>query len=185
MLTVEIVLIALALSIDAFAVSVAAAAAGRLTGTRASVRLSFHFGLFQFLMPVLGWGAGSTLAPLIAPVDHLIAFILLVFVGIRMIRAGGAEGHKGSDDPSRGMTLVALSTATSIDALAVGLSLAALRVEIWIPSTVIGIITAIVSFVGIMVGGRLNDRFGRHAEIAGGIVLILIAVRIVISHLTE
>ncbi len=184
MKTVEIILIALALSIDAFAVSVAAAAAGRLTSTRSSVRLSFHFGIFQFLMPVLGWSAGQALAPLIAPVDHWIAFGLLAFVGGRMIRAGTGTPGERTDDPSRGMTLVALSTATSIDALAVGLSLSVLGVEIWVPSTIIGIITACVSFGGILLGSKLHVRFGRHAEIAGGIVLILIAVRIVVSHMT-
>lgn len=183
MRTVEVILIALALSIDAFAVSVAAAAAGRLAGTRASVRLSFHFGLFQFLMPVLGWSAGISLAPFIAPIDHWIAFVLLVFVGGRMIRAGGGSPGESSEDPSKGLTLVALSTATSIDALAVGLSLAVLGIEIWVPSTIIGIITACISFAGVILGGKLNARFGRQAEIVGGVVLILIAIRIVVSHL--
>ena len=184
MQTVEIILIALALSLDAFAVSVAAAAAGRLGGMRASMRLSFHFGLFQSLMPVLGWSVGSTLAPLIAPIDHWIALVLLVFLGTRMIRAGGKKPDERTDDPSRGMTLVSLSTATSIDALAVGLSLAVLGVEIWVPSIVIGIITACISFAGIMLGSKLHVRFGRQAEIFGGVVLILIAIRIVVSHLT-
>ncbi|MFH0778176.1 MAG: manganese efflux pump MntP family protein [Candidatus Eisenbacteria bacterium] len=184
MQTVEIVLIAFALSIDAFVVALAAAASGRIENRRAALRMSFHFGLFQALMPVLGWAAGATLERVISVFDHWVAFALLAVIGARMIHAG-CKGEKvpRADDPSRGLTLVALCTAVSIDALAVGLSLAMLGVAIWVPSAIIGITTLVVSFVGAQTGGRLQARLGRAAELAGGLILIAIAVRIVLSHM--
>jgi len=178
----EIVLIALALSIDAFAVSVAAAAAGRELCKGAIFRLSFHFGLFQGMMPVLGWAAGRTLAPVIAPVDHWVAFALLVTVAARMLRAARAPEADVCDDPSRGLTLVMLAVATSIDALAVGLSLAMLRVDIWTPAVTIGIVTASMSLLGIWLGGRLKLRLGSAAQVLGAVILLAIAVRIVGEH---
>ena len=182
MSSVEVALIALALSIDAFAVSMAAAAAGRVHGSRAVFRLSFHFGLFQFLMPVVGWAAGATLEPLIASFDHWIAFLLLMVVGIRMLIPSNGSKAMQLDDPTRGLMLLTLATATSIDALAVGLSLAMLRINVWLPSVVIGIVAASMSLVGIYLGSRLQVRLGRKAEILGGIILIFIAIRIVAEH---
>lgn len=179
---VEIALIALALSIDAFAVSMAAAAAGRVYGIRSVFRLSFHFGLFQFLMPIIGWAAGATLEPLIASFDHWIAFLLLMIVGVRMLIPTDGSKAMQLDDPSRGLLLVTLATATSIDALAVGLSLAMLKVSVWLPSVIIGVVAAAMSLVGIYLGSRMQVRLGRKAEILGGIILIFIAVRIVVEH---
>jgi manganese efflux pump family protein len=181
---IEVILLALALSIDAFAVSLAAASSGRISGGRATFRLSFHFGLFQFMMPIIGWGAGTGLAPYIAAYDHWIAFGLLAFIAVRMIRAAlTQQPGETLRDPSRGFHLMALSVATSIDALAVGLALALLDVDIWWPSLVIGIITGSVCVLAIVMGNRLHVRFGRVAEIGGGVVLIAIALRILWTHL--
>ena len=182
MSTIEIAFIALALSIDAFAVSMAAAAAGRVHSARAVFRLSFHFGLFQFLMPIVGWAAGATLEPLIASFDHWIAFLLLIIVGVRMLIPSNGSKAMQIDDPSRGLMLLTLATATSIDALAVGLSLAMLRVNVLLPSVVIGVVAAVMSLVGIYLGSRLQVRLGRKAEILGGIILIIIAIRIMVEH---
>jgi len=169
---------------DASAVCLAAAAAGFTKDARAIFRLSFHFGLFQFLMPVLGWFAGIYFVARFKAFDHWIAFFLLAFVGIRMIREGMEHlPDAQKNDPSRGMTMVMLSVATSIDALAVGLSLAMLEVNIWYPSIMIGVITAGMSFVAIKIGTKLGAMFGKRMEIFGGIVLILIGARIVFSHL--
>lgn len=183
----EILLIAVALAIDAFAVSLASGASGRVRDLRGAIRLSFHFGLFQALMPILGWFAGTRIAPLITEVDHWVAFGLLALVGGRMIRSGWrpgeAEARRG--DPSRGLTLVALSLATSIDALAVGLSLAMIGVSIWYPSAIIGAVTAALSIAGTQLGGRLGAMFGKGMEVVGGLVLILIGLRILLSHLAE
>ena len=155
---VELLLIAVALSLDALAVSIAAACAGRTTSPRAGFRLAFHFGLFQALMPVLGWLAGWRLAASIQAVDHWVAAALLGIVAARMLRAGlGHEATRLPDDPSRGLALVALSVAVSVDALAVGLSLAMLRVAVWIPAAIIGAVTGAVSFAGIRLGRCLSQ----------------------------
>jgi len=179
----EILFVALALSIDAFAVSLAVASAGLAKGIRPAFRLSFHFGFFQFMMPILGWAAGATLEPLIASFDHWIAFALLVFVGIRMMRSR-SDPSAGSLrlDPTRGWTLITLAVATSIDALAVGLSLGMLQIAIWTPSLAIGVVASTMSLVGIALGSRLQFRFGKAAQIIGGMILILIAIRIVLAH---
>ena len=179
----EILLIALSLAMDAFAVSLAAGTTGQACGFRPTFRLSFHFGLFQFLMPVLGWSLGVAIDTPIRSFDHWVAFGLLAFVGVRMIRAGlRADPETFRRDPTRSYTLVLLSVATSIDALAVGLSLAMLRVNIWYPSVVIGVVTAALSAAGIRLGNRLGSRLGHRMEIAGGVILCLIGLRILASH---
>ena len=181
---IEILMIAVGLAMDAFAVSLGAGASGRAVGGRAVFRLSFHFGLFQFMMPVVGWFLGARIAPLISSVDHWIAFGLLVFVGVRMIRSGFDDrAETFAADPSRGLALVVLAIATSIDALAIGLSLAILRIKIWYPSVVIGVVTAGLSLFGLRLGARLGVRFGKRMEIVGGAILAFIGLRILLSHL--
>ena len=179
----EILLIAVGLAMDAFAVSLASGARQPSVGRRGALRLAFHFGLFQFMMPVIGWFIGSRIAGLIGNVDHWVAFALLAFVGGRMIRSGFDHLATCPPDPSRGMTLLTLSLATSIDALAVGLSLAMLRVNIWQPSAIIGIVTATLSLIALQLGRRLGMAIGKRMEIAGGVLLILIGLRILLSHL--
>ena len=181
---VEILLIAVALAMDAFAVSLAMVASGRSTGPRAAFRLSFHFGLFQFLMPVAGWALGRSIVSYISAFDHWVAFGLLLFVGGRMVYSGAGprDEEKPPGDPSRGLSLVILSLAVSIDALAVGLTFAMLEVSIWYPSLVVGVTASLISLVGIHLGNRLSERFGQRMEIIGGIVLILIGLRILMTH---
>lgn len=181
---VEIFLIAVGLAMDAFAASLAAGASPAVRGRRAYFRLAFHFGLFQALMPLVGWSLGVGLARFIAPLDHWVAFGLLAVVGSRMAVAGLAGApEERSGDPTRGWTLVLLSVATSIDALAVGITLAMLRVGILGPTLVIGVVTAGLSLLGIRLGRLLGARLGRGMEIAGGLLLIAIGVRILVSHL--
>jgi manganese efflux pump family protein len=180
----EIFIIALGLAADAFAVSVSAGSTGAATKPRSMLRLSFHFGLFQFLMPVLGWLAGLSIAHYIQSFDHWIAFGLLLWVAVHMIQSAQADSERSmQQDPSRGMTLVILSVATSLDALAVGLSLALLQVSILYPAVVIGIVTGVVSFIGILLGQQFSKKAGKRAAIGGGILLILIAIRILLAHL--
>jgi len=184
--TLEILLIAVGLSMDAFAVSLGAAASGRASGPRVAFRLSFHFGLFQFLMPVAGWLIGVSVAPLVVSVDHWVAFTLLSFVGARMIVAGFKPDVEWfRNDPSRGWTLIMLSVATSIDALAVGLSLAMIAGPIWRPAVMIGIVTGSLTLVGVRLGARLGARFGKGMEVAGGVILIIVGLRIVYVHLVS
>ena len=185
MTAVEIVIVAVGLAMDASAVSLAAAAAGFAENGRAVFRLCFHFGLFQFFMPVLGWFMGIRFVSYFKAFDHWVAFFLLAFIGIRMIVEGMGDASPGAHqkDPSRGMTMVMLSVATSIDALAVGLSLAVLDVNIWYPSVMIGVITAAMSYGAIRIGTRLGILFGKRMEMAGGVILLMIGCRILISHL--
>jgi putative Mn2+ efflux pump MntP len=176
--------IALGLAMDAFAVSLAVGAILGTVSGRQTFRLSFHFGLFQFLMPLVGWLAGRSVSGLIASWDHYIAFGLLALIGGRMIfTARKQEERAHRADPTRGATMVILSVATSIDALAVGLSLAMLRVSVWVPSVVIGLVAAAMTGVGIHLGRRAGAALGRWAEVAGGLVLIGIGARILIGHL--
>lgn len=180
----EVILIALGLAMDAFAVALAAGATGRAAGRRAAFRLCFHFGLFQFLMPILGWMAGHAVAFRIAWFDHWIAFGLLGIIGIRMIRAGlSVDSGEPAPDPSRGISLLLLAIATSIDALAVGLSLAVIGVRIWYPSVVIGLVAAVMTFLGLRLGSRLGSLLGRRMEVLGGIILIGIGVKVLVEHL--
>ncbi len=185
MLLIDVLLLAVGLAMDATVVSAGAGASGRSQGGWATFRLGFHFGLFQFLMPILGWFAGRTIAGAIASVDHWIAFVLLAIVGGRMIRSGlKGEDDSGAGDPSKGLSLIMLSIATSIDALAVGFSLAMIGVDIWFPAVVIGLVTAGMSVAGLRLGATLGARFGHRMEIVGGVILIFVGARIVFEHLT-
>jgi putative Mn2+ efflux pump MntP len=170
---------------DAFAVAVAATSAGFANDSRATFRLSFHFGFFQFLMPLIGWLLGSTVAVYIDSADHWIAFGLLGIIGGRMVWGGLSSSSESlsKGDPTRGWSLVILSIATSIDALAVGMSLAFLNTEIWQPCVVIGLVAAAMTLVGIKCGRFLGNRFGKKMELVGGVILIGIGVKIVVEHL--
>jgi putative Mn2+ efflux pump MntP len=181
---IEILSIAVGLSMDAVAVSLCAGASGFTSRWRPALRIAFHFGFFQAAMPLLGWLAGTTIAPLMEGFDHWLAFLLLAFVAARMFRSGlSAEAPDPSCDPTRGSTLIMLSLATSIDALAVGFSIALLGAPILGPCLAIGIITLCLSFLAARLGGRLNQRFGKRMELVGGAVLLLIGLRILLSHL--
>jgi manganese efflux pump family protein len=180
----EILLIAVGLSMDAAAVSLCAGASGYARTARPALRLALHFGVFQAVMPLIGWLAGNTIAPWIAGVDHWIAFGMLAFVAARMIRSGWrAAAPDPACDPPRGSNLVLLSVAPSIDAMAVGFSLALLATPILIPALAIGVVTFALSAAAARLGGRLNLRFGQRMEILGGLVLLAIGLRILLSHL--
>lgn len=179
-----LLLIAVGLAMDVFAVSLGVGTSRFGKPLRTKLRLAFHFGLFQGGMTLLGWLAGTQITSWIAGFDHWVAFGLLTFIGIRMILSGAnlnEESHLV--DPSRGASLVMLSVATSLDALAIGLSLAFLDSNILIASIVIGAVSAMLSILGSVFGGTLGARFGKRMEILGGILLIGIGVRIVITHL--
>jgi putative Mn2+ efflux pump MntP len=177
--------IALGLAMDAFSVAIGVSIALGGTSMRQTFRLVWHFGLFQALMPIIGWAAGTSVRPWIEQWDHWLAFGLLSVVGGRMIleamRSTGDE-HRRSD-PTRGWSLVVLSIATSIDALAVGLSFAALGVQVWIPAAVIGVTAALMTLLGTLGGRALGARFGSRMAVVGGLVLIAIGGWILLEHL--
>ena len=181
---IELLLIALGLAMDVFAVSLGIGTTRQACTPRPMFRLSFHFGLFQALMPIIGWLVGMSVAGLVSNVDHWVVLGLLSFVGIRMIRSGlDDDGESFSCDPSRGRTLLVLAIATSIDAMAVGLSLAMLNIDVLQPSLIIGVVAATMAIIGLMIGSRLGQTFGKRTEIFGGLILIAIGVRVVLSHL--
>jgi putative Mn2+ efflux pump MntP len=176
--------LAVALALDAFAVAVAVGAALKAVSGRQTFRLAWHFGLFQALMPILGWAAGRTVSGLLQAADHWVAFGILAFVGARMAAGAFREQEARESDPTRGLTLLLLSIATSLDALAVGLSLSLLDVSIWWPATVIGVVAAAFTAAGLQAGRLAGSaaRIGRWAELGGGVVLLLIGVKILLDH---
>ena len=185
MTTLTLIGIAIGLAMDAFAVSIAAGLTLKTVDARQTFRLAWHFGLFQALMPIIGWLAGLSIEHWIAPVDHWIAFGLLAVIGGKMIYEAlkDADDEVRRGDPTKGWSLVLLSIATSIDALAVGLSLALLGVSIWWPAVVIGLVAGAFTVVGMQLGTRFGALLGRRMEVVGGIVLIAIGVKILFEHL--
>lgn len=177
---VEIGLIAVALGCDAFAVGMGVGA--RFCQPRQVFRLAFHFGLFQFMMPILGWFLGQNLVGVASTWAPWIAFALLFFIGAKM--AGESLFGKHHDesaecvDPTRGLSLVMLSLATSIDALGVGLSIGILGIGLLFPAIWIGITAGVMTWASMRIGNRLSARFGRWMEVAGGFVLIAIAIKL-------
>lgn len=177
--------IAVALAMDAFAVAIVAGLTVRPLTKRHVFRLAFHFGLFQALMPVIGWTAGMMVHRYLSSVDHWLAFALLAFVGGRMTwGALRGEGERSfANDPTSGWALVLLSLATSIDALAVGLSLSMIGVAIVVPALVIGLVAAGFTTIGMILGRRIGSLWGKRIEVVGGLILIAIGIRIVVQHL--
>jgi putative Mn2+ efflux pump MntP len=182
----NLIVLACALAMDAFAVAIISGITlDPLTG-RQVFRLAFHFGLFQALMPVIGWAAGNAVYNYITAVDHWVAFSLLAFVGGRMVWGALHEDGKSKalKDPTSGWELVLLSVATSIDALAVGLSLAMIGSTIVIPAIIIGLVAAAFTVAGMLLGRRIGSLWGRRVEALGGVILVAIGFRIVIEHLS-
>ncbi len=183
---VNISAIAVALAMDAFAVSIVTGVSLKDVSFRQTFRLSWHFGLFQAMMPVIGWGAGLSIRVYIERYDHWVAFVLLAFVGINMIREAFQhdKGEEQKKDPTKGVTLVILSVATSIDALAVGLSISILNVSIWTPALIIGLVAGIFTIVGLQIGKKIGSatRLSRYAGAIGGIVLLAIGFKILHEH---
>ena len=182
----SLLLIALGLSMDAFAVAIGRGAAlPRGMRARGALAMALAFGLFQALMPVAGWLLGSAFAGFITGIDHWIAFLLLAGIGGRMI----VEAVHGRDEESQALSvrvLLLLAVATSIDALAVGigLRLADPTTQILLAALLIGGVTFGLSLAGGLLGSRLGERFGRSMEVVGGVVLIGIGLRILVTHLT-
>lgn len=178
--------IAVALAMDAFAVAVATGVGLHKVGLRQTFRLSWHFGLFQALMPVLGWYLGASIHTYVAAYAHWIAFTLLFLVGANMIREAFAleEEKPKQRDATRGLTLVVLSVATSIDALAVGLSLLLLEVPIVYPALVIGVVAGLFTVAGLHLGALAasSKRLSPIAETAGGVILLIIGLNILREH---
>jgi len=178
--------VALALAMDAFAVSVGLSVLPGGLKKSQRLRLAVFFGFFQFLMPLIGWLAGQGFLDYIRDVDHWVAFGLLFFIGGKMVvesfRNGGSA-KKVSGDPTKGVTLILLSVATSIDAFAVGLSFAAIQQKILYPSIIIGAVAFVMTLLGTKIGPAIGKIVGKRAELFGGLILIFIGIKILTEHL--
>ena len=178
-----ITLISIGLAMDAFAVSISVGTAGQIASLRGKTRLASHFGIFQAGMTTLGLLVGGTTVQYVKEYDHWIALALLSYVGVNLILSGlGKNGKAFEQDPSTGHVLVVLSFATSIDAFAVGLSIAFLYVPILLSVIMIGLVALLLSAVGLFAGRYLGKRSGKKMEILRGIVLLGIGIRVVITH---
>jgi putative Mn2+ efflux pump MntP len=182
---VGVVVTALALAVDAFAICVATAVAHPDLPARSMLRLPVVFGVFQGLMPAIGWAGAATLYEWIAAFDHWIAFAMLAVIGLQMIVRGirGEPDDTTRRDPLRLAVLISLAVATSLDALAAGFGFFALGVPLSSTCVVVGAITTLTCIPALSLGRRLGSRFGRFAEPVAGLVLIGLGVRIVIEHM--
>ena len=176
-----ILLIALGLAMDCFAVAIAS---GKNIGKiKNAFMIAVFFGVFQAVMPIIGWFAGSSILELISGFDHWLVFLLLSFIGIKMIY----ESVKIEKEEKKNLisiyVLLVLAVATSIDALAVGLSLAFLNVSILEPAIIIGIVAFSMTLIGVYIGKKFKNFLGKKMGIAGGLILILIGIKILLEHL--
>lgn len=184
MIIMDMVLVGVGLSMDAFAASVCKGLCYDRIQWKHAFATAFSFGLFQGIMPLIGWLLGSTFAHLIEPVDHWIAFALLAMVGSKMLRDAF---HGGEDEdvcaPFSIRELMVLSVATSIDALVVGISFSMTAMNIGLAALVIGVTTFVLSLAGFAIGNRFGARYERAATIFGGIALIALGAKILLEHL--
>lgn len=179
--------IAVALAMDAFAVAITVGISLKTVSARQTFRLSWHFGLFQALMPTIGWALGSALRTFVDSYAHWLAFALLAAIGTNMLREAFSLGDDESEtrqDRTKGLTMVMLSVATSIDALAVGFSMSLLQISIIGPAIIIGIVAAAFTITGMHLGKKVASfqRLSLYAEIMGGLVLWLIGINILHDH---
>lgn len=179
----ELFILAVGLSMDAFAVSVCKGLSVRRGSMKQAITVGIWFGGFQALMPFLGYLLGITFSSLITNVDHWIAFVLLAFIGFNMIRESRSEEENESNDRFDFKTMLPLAVATSIDALAVGVTFAFLQVNIVPAVSFIGCITFLLSAIGLKAGNIIGAKNRSRAEFAGGLVLILMGIKILLEHL--
>lgn len=179
----SVLLIAVGLVMDAFAVAICKGLAMKRPGIRQILIVGIWFGVFQALMPVIGYYLGSSFYSYIEDYDHWIAFILLALIGVNMIREAISDEEEGVDASTGFRTMLVLAVATSIDALAVGISLAMTGDDIMTSAVVIGVVTFLISASGVKIGSLFGDRFGKKAELVGGVILILIGLRVLLDHL--
>ena len=179
----ELLILAIGLAMDAFAVAVCKGLSLRTLKLQQALLVGVWFGLFQALMPALGWLLGSAFSGLVQSVDHWVAFVLLSIIGGNMIREG-LQGDDENCDPSLSFgVMLLLAVATSIDALAVGITFAFLNVSILLAVALIGVVTFTISAVGVKMGNLFGARYKSKAEFFGGAVLILIGLKILLEHL--
>lgn len=181
---VEILLLGVSLAMDAFAVSICKGLSMKKINWKKGIIIGLYFGIFQALMPVIGYFLGSAFESFVISIDHWIAFILLLLIGGNMIKeALGEEESENCNDNVDFKTMIVLAIATSIDALAVGITFAFLNVNLLLAVSLIGIITFIISLTGVKLGNKFGSKYEKKAQIAGGVILIIIGLKILLEHL--
>lgn len=180
---IEIFFIGVGLAMDAFSVSVCKGLSMKKLDIKKALIIAIYFGVFQGIMPLIGYFLGSTFESLISEIDHWIAFALLEFIGINMIREAFGDENKNANDKVDFKTMIILAVATSIDALTVGVTFAFFNVNILLAAFIIAIVTFALSLVGVKIGNRFGNKYESKAEIMGGIILAFMGLKILIEHL--
>lgn len=182
---IELCILSIGLAMDAFAVSVCKGLSMARMKWKNTIIIGAYFGYFQALMPVLGYLLGYNFQDRISNIDHWIAFILLGVIGINMIKEAISKENDVHNDSVKFKDMIVLAIATSIDALAVGITFAFLNVNLILAISLIGIITFIISVLGVKVGNIFGDKYEKKAEFAGGIILIFLGIKILVEHLIK
>lgn len=180
---IELILIGIGLAMDAFAVSICKGLSMRKMNWKKAIIIGLYFGGFQALMPAIGFILGIGFEDAIKSIDHWIAFILLALIGGNMIKDAISEEKEEANDKVDFKTMSVLAVATSIDALAIGVTFAFLNVNILLAITIIGIITFVISMLGVKIGNVFGDKYEARAEITGGVILIFLGIKILLEHL--
>ena len=179
----EVVLVAIGLAMDAFAVSICKGLSMKKMSWKKALIIGAYFGIFQGLMPVMGYFLGSTFESWVTQIDHWIAFVLLTLIGLNMLKEAFGKDCDNCNDSVDFKTMIMLAVATSIDALAIGISFAFLQTNIVLSAFVIGIITFGTCILGVKIGNKFGDKYERKAETVGGLILILIGIKMLVEHL--
>ena len=179
----DIILIGISLSMDAFAVSLCKGLAMKKMNWKNAMIIAMYFSIFQALMPIIGYYLGNTFSSLAQKFDHWIAFILLSIIGLEMIKNSFNEELEKRNDNMDIKTMVLLALATSIDALAIGITFVFFKINVPLAISIIGIITLLISLLGVKIGNKFGDKFQNKAEFIGGIILIIIGLKILLEHL--
>lgn len=178
-----IALIGIGLAMDAFAVSVCKGLSMKKMNWKKTIIIGTYFGAFQAIMPLIGYFLGIGFQDKVTSIDHWIAFVLLLIIGINMIKEALAGEEEGKNDNVNFKEMIVLAIATSIDALAIGITFAFLEINIFLAIGIIGIITFIISIIGVKIGNVFGNKYEKGAQIVGGVILILMGIKILLEHL--
>ena len=179
----EILFISIGLAMDAFAIAICKGLSMKKLDLKKAIIIGTYFGIFHAVMPIIGYFLGATFEILVTKIDHWITFILLIFIGANMIKESFEKESKNCNDNVDFKTMVVLAVATSIDALAVGITFNFFKVNLLLSAIIIGIVTFILSILGVKIGNKFGHKYQNKAEFIGGFVLILIGVKILVEHL--
>lgn len=179
----EVVLIAIGLAMDAFAVSICKGLSMKKMSWKKALVVGAYFGIFQGIMPVIGYFLGSTFESMVTQIDHWIVFVLLTLIGVNMLKEAFGKDCNNCNESVDFKTMIVLAIATSIDALAIGITFAFLQTNIVLSALVITIITFVICVIGVKIGNKFGDKYERKAETVGGLILILMGIKILLEHL--